>query len=225
MKVNELIDVPTNISRNERILSLVGGSYLLYKALTKDKSLLKTLAASYLLFRGSTGYCPANQAIGIDEVELTNDVNIRTSVTVNKPRDQVYNFWRNLENLPIFMKHIHEVRALDDKTSEWEAQIPGGLGTITWQSEIVEDIPGEFISWISLPNSTIENVGSVRFNDAGRFGTEIHADITYRAPLGTAGKRVAKLVNPLLETLVKQDIRDFKRIIETGEIPIANGAV
>lgn len=222
MKLNELVDVPINISRNERILSLVGGSYLLYKSVT-DKSTIKALTAGYLIYRGSTGHCPVNQAMGINEVELTNDVNIKTSVTVNKPRDQVYNFWRNLENLPIFMKHLNEVRTLDDRTSEWEAKVPGGIGTITWQSEIVEDIPGEFISWISLPNSTIENVGSVRFNDAGRFGTEIHTDITYRAPMGTAGKRMAKLVNPFLSSIVKQDIRDFKRIIETGEVPIVNG--
>lgn len=221
MKVNELVDMPANIGRNERIISLVGGGYLLYKALARDKSLLKSLAAGYLLFRGSTGYCPLNQAMGIKEVELTNDVNVKTSVTVNKPREQVYKFWRNLENLPRFMQHIHSITSIDEKTTEWQMKMPGGLGIITWRSEISEDIPYEFISWISLPNSTIENVGSIHFEDSGRFGTEIHVDITYRAPLGTPGKRLAKMLNPLLKTMIKQDIMDFKRVIETGEVPVA----
>lgn len=220
MKVNELVDMPANIGRNERMVSLVSGGYLLYKALGRDKSLLKSLAAGYLLLRGSTGYCPVNQAMGIKEVELTNDVNVKASVAVNKPREQVYKFWRNLENLPRFMQHIHRITPIDEKTTEWQMKMPGGLGIITWRSEITEDIPYELISWISLPSSTIENVGSAQFEDSGRFGTEIHVDITYRAPMGTPGKRVAKMMNPLLKTLIKQDIMDFKKVIEAGEIPV-----
>lgn len=213
-----------NIGTKERVGSLISGSYLLYNALAKEeKSWVKGFTAGYMLFRGITGYCAFNSAIGIKEVEMRNDINIKTNLIVSKPRKEVYDFWRKLENLPKIMEHLENVTTLDEKISEWEAKIPGGIGTIKWKSEIIEDIPNELISWQSLPNSTIVNVGSVRFLDARESETEVQVDITYRAPLGIPGKRIAKMLNPVFADILRGDIRNFRRIIETGEVPATNG--
>ena len=131
----------------------------------------------------------------------------------------MYHFWRQLENLPAFMKHLKSVVVTDEKSSTWEAQIPGKLGTIGWTSEIIADVPNEFLAWKSLPGAQIENTGTISFVDAGKFGTEVHIEIAYHAPGGTLGSGAAKLLNPLFEAMVKEDIKNFRRYIETREIP------
>lgn len=223
-----MTQVNTNIGTPERVFSLLSGAWLLYDAIIKRKvNFLQTMAGSYLLMRGVTGVCLAYQGLGKTSVEYKpQNINIKTTLTVNRPRDQVYAFWRRLEQLPQFMRHLKKVQVLDETTSEWTASIPrlpGKLGTVSWKSEIVKDDPGALLSWKSLPGSAIENAGKVSFNDAGKFGTEVHVVISYHAPLGLVGEKAGKLLNPLFEKMVREDIRNFKRFIETGEIPTTEG--
>lgn len=220
-----MVSLTTNVGRAERLLSVLGGGYLLYDAVSQKKaSIVQGLAGSYLLLRGFTGFCPLYQAVGKTELDFrTQNINIKTALTVNRPRDQVYAFWRRLENLPVFMKHLKSVVVSDESISEWRAVVPGALGTIMWKSQIVRDDPGALLSWQSLPGSAIENTGKITFSDAGKFGTEIHVVISYHAPLGLLGEKTIRLFNPIFEGMVKEDIRNFKRYMETGEIPTIEG--
>ena len=223
-----MTQINPNIGTTERMISALGGAWLLYNTIINRKaSILQTMAGSYLLMRGLTGVCLAYRGLGKTSVEYTpQNINIKATLTVNRPRDQVYAFWRRLENLPGFMKHLKKVEVLDEKTSEWTAnlsKLPGNLGTLSWKSEIVKDDPGAVLSWQSLPGSAIENAGKVTFNDAGKFGTEVHVVISYHAPLGLVGEKAGRLLNPIFEKMVSEDIRNFKRFIETGEIPTTEG--
>lgn len=223
----EMTRLPMNIGPVERIFSALGGSYLLFDIIFKKQiSPVKTITASYLLLRGATGFCLAYQALGKTEVDYRGqNVNIKTTLTVSRPRHQVYAFWRTLENLPQFMAHLKSVKVINEKISEWEAKVPGGLGTVTWQSEIVKDDPGAFLSWQSLPGSTIENAGKIEFNDAGDSGTELNVVFSYHAPLGILGEKTAQLLNPVFEKMVRADIENFKRSIETGDILVIDTPV
>lgn len=224
MKKNQEMILNQNLGTTERLLSVAGGSYMLYSAFTKKgSSFLKAAAAGYMFFRGASGYCPISNTIGMSEVDQVGDINIHTSMTVNKPREEVYKFWRNLENLPKFMQHLEKVETISDKVSSWEAKATEKMGTISWKSEIVEDIENEHIAWQSLSESTIENSGNVRFRDAGKYGTEVDVIISYRAPLGSAGEGLAKTLNPVFESMVKEDIKNFRRYLEAGEVPTATG--
>src|SRR5690606_34839167 len=107
-----------------------------------------------------------------------------------KSRREGYNFWRNLDNLPYFMEHLESVTVLDEKRSAWKARVPGGIGTIDWESEIISDEREEYIAWKSLPNSQIENSGMVWFMDSGDHATELKVEISYQAPLGNVGALV-----------------------------------
>ena len=211
----------TNVGGPERVLSVAGGALLLFDIISKKKtSLIQTIAGTYLLLRGATGFCLAYDRLGKKEVDFrTSNVNIRTSVTVNKPRDQVYAFWRRLENLPLFMKHLKKVVVLDESTSEWTAAITGGFGTISWKSEIVKDDPGDTLSWRSLPESSVENAGKITFSDAWNAGTLVEIVISYHAPLGLLGEKAGRLLNPVFEKMVYEDVKNFKRFIETSGIP------
>ncbi|MEX0649133.1 MAG: SRPBCC family protein [Balneolaceae bacterium] len=216
---NRIEEVP-ELGATERTMSVLSGSYLMYKSLSKNKSLMKAATGGYLLYRGVTGHCPVSKAIGRGQTDQLGDINITTSLTINKPRSEVYQFWRKLENLPLVMEHLESVTMLDDKHSEWVAKIPGDMGTISWKSEIVEDEPGVRLGWQSLPDSAVENTGTVNFRDAGKFGTEVRAVIAYKAPLGSPGENVAKLLNPVFKEMVRSDIKNFKRYLETHEMPV-----
>lgn len=205
-----------NVGVSERLISLAAGSLLLLNGL-RNRGWMRMAAGGYLMYRGITGHCPGYSMIGKPKLpDPVKNINIRTTVTVNRPRNEVYAFWRRLENLPRFMQHLETVQAIDDRTSHWEARVPGGLGTISWDAVIVEEHPGTFIGWNSLPGATVENAGKVEFRELGDGWTELHVVITYRAPLGAAGQGVSALLNPLFEKLIRADIRNFKQFVERG---------
>lgn len=207
-----------NVSKTERVLVTVAGLYLLYKALSSKKtSSSKTLMGASLLFRGASGYCPMYDAV--DQVGNTkgSNINIRTVISINKPVNEVYDFWRKLENLPKFMSHLLSINEIDNITSEWKAKGPLGIGSISWKAHILMDEKGSVLSWKSLPNSTIDNAGKVTFKDAGDNATELDVIISYKAPLGIAGEAAAKLFNPLFQKMVKEDIENLKIYLETGK--------
>jgi uncharacterized membrane protein len=204
-----------NVSPTECAISLLGGAYFLYDGLgKKNKSLLETVLAGYLIYRGATGNCPAYSAIGKTKPDnRSRNVNIQLRLYVNKARKDVYEFWRNVENLPLFMEHLYSVENLNDGISVWEARIPGGMGKVRWKSEIVKERPYELLGWQSLPGSAIFNAGKVEFKDAGE-GTELHVVISYHAPGGIAGEGAARMFNSLFKEIVEEDVENFKWFIE-----------
>jgi uncharacterized membrane protein len=216
---NSLIPgLEANISALERVLMVAAGGYLLYTGLTnKNKSVAQSIAGTTMLARGITGYCPVYDAMGKGGRMKSTNVNIRTSVSINKPVNHVYDFWRKLENLPKFMEHLETVEEKDKVTSHWTAKGPAGVGRIQWDAHILMDEPGKMLSWHSLPDSTIDNAGKVLFKDNGAGGTELDVTISYHAPLGVAGEAAARLLNPLFEKMVRNDIQNLKTYLETGE--------
>lgn len=208
-----------NVGDAERIFTFVAGLWLFSKAFRGRNKLLKALLGGGLVYRAAKGYCPLYNSLGVDTTTSSNRVLVETAVTVNQPRDEVYAYWRRLENLPLFMKHLESVRELSDIHSVWNAKIPGGLGNVEWKCEITSDIPNESIKWKSMPDSQIVNTGLVKFMDFGEGGTMIQVNISYEAPAGNIGAGIAKLFTPALEKIIRDDIKNFKRIIEANELP------
>ncbi|MBE7171826.1 MAG: SRPBCC family protein [Williamsia sp.] len=206
-----------NVSDKGRGISVLLGSYFLSRGL-KKRSIVKTLLGSYLLYRGASGHCAVTSAIERSRyTDKAESVNIKTTFIVNRPRQEVYDFWRKLENLPLFMKHLTNVSQYNDTQSHWEAQFSGA--TLKWDAEIVKEEDGSLLGWRSLPGSTIENAGKVSFRDAlGHQGTELNVVITYRPPAGRVGSGVATLLNPIIRKMIETDISNFKQYIETGRI-------
>ncbi|WP_247232905.1 SRPBCC family protein [Telluribacter sp. SYSU D00476] len=211
-----------NVGGNERIVSTTAGALLTYYGLRKP-SLGRLLAATlggWLIYRGTSGYCHVNNVIGRDTSEgaTLDSIGLSSSVTINKPRAEVYRYWRQLENLPKFMHHLDKVTQIDSKRSHWCAPVPGGITKLEWDAEIVEDRENECIVWRSVPGAAVDNAGEVRFKDSvdGK-GTEVHSVIRYQPPAGYVGDMLSKLFNPAFKKMVKQDMRRFKHLMETGE--------
>src|SRR5687768_7959298 len=101
------------------------------------------------------------------------------TVTINQPRQRLYEFWRDFRNLPLFMDNIESVQILDGVRSHWRVKAPAGA-TVEWTSRIVEDIPGEVIAWRSEEKASVPNSGRIEFKDTsnGR-GTQVTVTIVY----------------------------------------------
>ena len=147
----------------------------------------------------------------------------RSSVQVNCSPEKAYQFWRNFENLPRFMHHLESVRVTGDNRSEWVAIGPMN-SRVKWNAEIVNERDNELIVWRSLPGSEVSVEGSVEFRRAsGDRGTVMDVMTTYRPPAGAVGRAVAKMFGKDPSFLMRQDLRRFKALIETGEIPTVEG--
>lgn len=208
-----------NVSWPERLISVGAGAFMLSSGIHNIgrkpfSSLLRTLAGGYLLFRGASGSCRLYSALGkTKEVRHPEAINIRTSLVVDRPRTEVYNFWRKLENLPLFMGHLVKITEIDGRHSKWEAKFPGGP-KIMWTAEIVKDEPGYLLGWQSLPDAAIQNAGKVVFKDTPTGGTELRIIITYRPPAGDIGVGIAKLLNPVFARLLENDLEEFINFME-----------
>ena len=211
-----------NLSRKQRLISALAGTYLLYRGIRK-RGPVRIATGAYLLYRGAAGHCPLSQLSQNLADTYSKAITIRTSITINKPIAEVYAFWRQLENLPLFMKHLKNVEVIDEDISEWQLSLPGKIASLSWRSEIIEDVHDERIAWRSLPGSSLENEGIVHFLEAGKFGTEVYVLMQYRTPAGIIGNKVGQLLNPLFENMVREDIKNFRRYMENREIPTIEG--
>jgi uncharacterized membrane protein len=152
-------------------------------------------------------------------------VHVRKSITVNRPPEEVYAFWRDFQNLPRFMSHLESVEVLDDRRSRWTARAPAGR-TVSWEAETTDDQPNERIAWRSLPDAGVTNSGSVRFARApGRRGTEVVVDLRYEPPAGTLGAVVAKLFGEEPSQQINGDLRRLKQVMETGEVVHSDASI
>ncbi|MEV4463576.1 SRPBCC family protein [Micromonospora echinofusca] len=151
-------------------------------------------------------------------------IDMEVAVTVNRSPAEAYRFWRDLENLPRFMTHLESVRAEDLRRSHWTARGPAGR-PVEWDAEIVDDQPNRSIAWRSLPGTRVPNAGRVRFVPApGDRGTEVRVRLRYAPPAGALGRAVAKLFGEEPEQQVRDDLRRFKQVVETGEVVRSEGS-
>jgi uncharacterized membrane protein len=227
-------NVGKNIGKGERWASAIGGAALVLLGLKRRSisSIPLALVGGSLIYRGATGHCGVYNALGLStadrergsaSVEASRDIKVDRSVTINRSSEELYRFWRNLENLPRFMENLESVRAIDGRRSHWVAKAPMGK-TVEWDAEIINEEENKLIAWRSLEGADVDSAGSVRFEPApdGR-GTEVKVSLIYNPPAGGVGSIIAKLFGREPDHQVREDLRRFKQLMETGDIPITRG--
>lgn len=223
---------PVNVAQGERWASLAAGAVLALLGLGRrgvPGAILGGVGGG-LLYRGVTGRCPMYSALGIDTAQgqapslLGRAVRITQTYMIGKPAHELYAYWRHLENLPRIMRHLESVRVIDDKRSHWVAKAPSLVGgRVEWDAEITADEPNTRIAWQGLPEADIQNSGSIRFVDRGDRGTSVTVELQYTALAGRLGKWAARLFGEEPEQQIQEDLRRFKRVMETGEAPTIQG--
>jgi uncharacterized membrane protein len=148
-------------------------------------------------------------------------INVEESVTINRPAAEVYRFWRNFENLPIFMRHLESVALREAGLSHWVAKGPAGT-TVEWDARIINEVDGQLIAWQSVPPSTIATAGSVHFDETAH-GTRVRVRMQYSPPAGKLGAAIAYFFGEEPRLQIYEDLRRFKQLLETGEIATTDG--
>ena len=220
-----------NLSEVERWASIAAGAGLAVYGLTRLKSngWLYAGIGALILRRGVTAHCDLYEKFGINTAGVADDtraalrgprgVNVLESVTINRPVELLYRFWRNLENLPQFMRHLQSVEKVTDTISHWQAHGPAGT-SVEWDAEIFNEIPNKLIAWRSLEGADVVSAGSVNFDPAaGGRGTRVTVHLQYSPPGGKVGAAIARLFGADAETEIREDLRRFKQLLEAGEVP------
>lgn len=137
---------------------------------------------------------------------------VEKTVFIHRQPEQVYRYWRRIENLPKFMPHLESVEEKNDRISHWVAKGPAGT-KVEWDAEILVDRDGELIAWESIPGAQVENAGSVWFQPH-RGGTEVKVSLKYNPPAGRLGAMLAMLTRQAPEQKLAGDLKRFKKLIE-----------
>jgi uncharacterized membrane protein len=141
-------------------------------------------------------------------------IRVKESITINRKAIDIYRFWRHLENLPHFIDHLDSVEDLGDGRNRWTVKTP--VGNISWESEIIEDKENEIIRWRSMPDSRVENSGSLSLaEEEGGDATEATVELYYKPP----GEHDSFLEDEMLEVItdfqIKEDLGNLKHIMES----------
>jgi uncharacterized membrane protein len=219
-----------NVGDSDRKISLVAGAGSMLYGLTRGGMLGLALTAvgGLFVYRGLSGHCPMFSRMGYSTArpsdrglfgEQRGPLHFTTGVTIQRSPEELYDFWHGFTHLPRFMKFIRDVRPSGGDRTHWVAEIPG-MGQVEWESEVVRDVPNESISWRSVEGSEIPQEGEIRFRRApdGK-GTEVELDMRYEPPAGRLGRAFGGLLNVMTKEAAREDLRRFKRLMETGEIP------
>jgi uncharacterized membrane protein len=213
------------MSETERWGSLLTGGALVLMGLQQRslRGALMALAGGGLAYHGATSQKSIKDTV-TEAAGLDKSIRVEKSVTIlNKSPEELYRFWRNLENLPAFMKHLKSVQVIDNTRSHWVADAPLGE-SVEWDAEIINEQENQFIAWASVEGAQVENSGFVRFKPAppGR-GTEVKVVIEYNPPGGQLTANLAKLFGKDAKQQIGDELRHLKMLMEAGEIATTEG--
>ena len=232
--------LPRNVANPERVGSVALGAALIAYGLRRRDAggVVAAIVGGAFVQRGATGRCAVYSALGVSTgeseavlgphrsdvtgraatVNARKAVKVERAVTIARPRHELYAFWRDFSNLPHFMEHLESVRVDSPTRSHWKAKAPAGQ-SVEWEAEIVNDVPDEIIAWKTVGNADVDNAGAVNFSDApGERGTIVKVTLDYEPPGGKLGAFVARLFGEDPDRQVREDLRKFKQLMETGEV-------
>lgn len=231
-----------NVGSSERaVSSLIGGALIATGAALALKrgsygtGLGLAGVGAALIHRGATGHCSVYQAMEVNTADRSGAtqsttarmLHVEKAVSINKSPEELYSFWHNFENLGRIMPHLERVEDLGGGRSRWAAKappVPGFGSSVEWTAQITEDEPNRLIAWKSEPGSSVDTAGRVEFRPAPvDRGTEVHVSFDYHPPAGVVGAMVAKLFGQEPNQQVAQDLKRFKALMETGEMPSTEG--
>jgi uncharacterized membrane protein len=226
-----------NVGETERWASLVGGGALAALGLMRGglAGVGLGLVGAALAYRGLSGHCHLYGLLRVNtaggphgptaSLAAGAGVKVEKAVTVNRDADELYRFWRNFSNLPRVMTHLESVTPTMPGRTRWVARAPLGIH-LQWEAEVINDRENELIAWRSLPGGGVDTAGSIHLNQvSGTGSTEVHVVLKYDQPTGQIGATLARWLGQAPEQQIEADLHNFKRLMEAGELPTAQGQV
>jgi uncharacterized membrane protein len=219
---------PRNVGDTERWASLAAGLAMAAYGLTRRRASGWALTALgvLLLKRGASGHCDVYDILGVDRADGGDTrralggragVHVNERTTIGRPAAELYRFWRNLENLPRFMRHLSAVEPLTETISRWRADGPAGT-SVEWTAEIINEIPNRLLAWRSIEGSDVVSAGSVHFDERRPGETRLWVRLQYSPPAGKVGAAVAWLFGRDAATQIREDLQRFKQMAEDARV-------
>jgi len=214
-----------NLGDTERWLSMIGGGALAAVGLSRGGlgGLALAVAGGALAYRGFSGHCSLYGTLGLNtaktgpatSVPAGQGIRVEKRIHINRSPEDLFRFWRKLENLPRIMKHLRSVTTTAGNRSHWVAEAPLGR-SVEWDAEIFNERPNELIAWRSLEGSSVASAGSVHFKRAPGGGTDVTVELKYQPPAGQLGAALASVFGENPEQQIEEDLRRFNQMMETG---------
>lgn len=217
-----------NVGEGERIVSALAGGLLAMWGLKRKGTLGYGAAAmgAELVYRGLSGHCHAYSAMGVTthaqrargepvDVNHSRSVDVRHSIEIARPREELFAIWRDFSTLPQFMDHLEKVEVLSPTESRWVTKGPAGT-SVEWHAEIVDERPGEWIAWRSIEPAQVPNNGTVMFREAAGGNTEVFVTLEAQPPAGKLGELVARMFGRSPDRQVRMALERFKEMTERG---------
>ncbi len=231
-----------NVGTLERAASLFLGGALLLTAFNR-RSILSGLAGALFVARGASGHSRLYQWFGLNTAgneppktdgqrapdaplpraskprQPADPTEVVATITVGRDAAQLYDLWLQPGTMNQILGHVAHIENQDDGAMHWRADLPLGRH-LEWTTQISDKKPGERIAWESAPDAALQSHGEVRFRPApGERGTEVHLHAHFAPPGGALGEAVAKFLDLVPSTAAAKALRNFKALVETGEIP------
>lgn len=186
---------------------------------------MSAFGAIGLMARGASGFCPINAAVGRERrrddtrraLGGSHGIGVQEQVVIARPPREVFDFWNNTRNLPLFLHNVEAVERLENGRSHWIVRGPAGV-PLEWDAEIINEIDGELIAWRSLGGADVASAGSVHFEPRGKRRTEVTVTLQYDPPGGKAGAMLAWLVGKSPAADLRADLTQLKRLLESGQM-------
>ncbi|MBX3022497.1 MAG: SRPBCC family protein [Bdellovibrionales bacterium] len=156
--------------------------------------------------------------------DLDEGIRHEAAIVIMRPADEVYQFWRQLENLPRFMWRLENISVNSDTLSHWTYKALKDTVRVEWDSVIVQDEPGKSLSWKSVDGSTVSHAGTVTFEEQPfQRGTIVRIELSYNPPGGRLTDFVQRVLGESPQTMLKEDLRRLRWLMETGVVPTTEG--
>ncbi len=197
--------------------------------------LLATIGAGYLMLYGMArggiiGFFSRIAGFGLGARALTNmnmdqmlgmgmegnPIQVRKTINIDVPVQQVYKLWSNFENFPKFMANVESIKNTGGNKSHWIVKGPAG-SKVEFDAIETKNQPNELIAWETTPDSQVKNQGQVRFKDSGQKGTQVSVSMSYMPPAGVAGAAVANLFGKDPKSEMDADLMRMKSLLEEGK--------
>jgi uncharacterized membrane protein len=224
--------VVPNIGTWERMASVALGVGALTAAARENgrRGAMAQVAGAGLLARGLTGYCPfhamARHKRRQRDTRLAlggrRGVFVRESVTVQAPPDALYALLRDPGNLQGIVRGVEGMQRLDEVRARWITRGSGGIVT-QWNAEVINDVPGRIIGWRSFTGADVAHAGSVVLRPRMQGETEVTVTLQCDMPAGRAGLALARIFGRSPRTRVRNALRRWKQLLESGELPTVEG--
>ena len=224
-----------NVGRGERLVSVISGGLLAFYGLKRSNwgGIITAILGGELLRRGLIGHSYLYQLLDISTFEESPSTvaplphnegfQVRRAITIEKPTEELYRLWCDVEMASMYMHHIHAVHATGERTSHWVGELPGGA-RIEWDSEVTEDVPNRLIAWQTTGKALTGTAGQITFTPVPhRKATEVRVTMDFPPVVGALGTSVGMLFAHGLEQEVRENLRRFKELAETGEIATTEG--